>query len=249
MSHSVQTSQDAPISIIYGKFWEVLDWIYPPDCIVCHKCGYRICPECLSNFRQIQTGCEICGITLAKPGICKHCQDKRPTYDHLRSLFEYKDVVREAIHQVKFHNDLGLAEKLAEIMSQYLLRLNWQLDLIVPMPLNERRQYQRGYNQSALLALPIALKTRTKYAPYAIERIKDTKSQVGLSASERWENVADAFSVNSRTIQGKNLLIVDDVVTTGATMNAIAAAVKKGGAKKIFCLSFARAIKYNLDMN
>lgn len=235
-------------SDIYHNFWVALDWVFPPECLVCKKCGYRICPECLDGFKEIDQYCEICGRSVKIPIVCKECNANKPSFDKLRSLFEYKDNVRNAVHQIKFHNDLGLAELLGEMMNRYLNKLNWQIDLIVPLPLNERRQSQRGYNQSVLLALPIALNSGIKFAPFALERIKDTRSQVGLNATERLMNVSEAFVANRKIVNNKNLLIIDDVVTTGATMNAAAIAVKKGGAEKVYCLSFARAGKHNLDI-
>ncbi|MCJ7695331.1 MAG: hypothetical protein MUO40_07865 [Anaerolineaceae bacterium] len=142
---------------------------------------------------------------------------------------------------MKYENDLGLSEILSNYLFIYLKKLKWNINLIIPVPLNQVRLNERGYNQAALLSFPLALRMEAKYRPNAISRIKNTKSQVGLNEIERHKNVLDAFVADRKAVHSKDVLIIDDVTTTGATLNAVAHAAKKGGARSIYCLTLARA--------
>jgi competence protein ComFC len=231
-------------SKVYSGFWMTLDWLFPPTCFNCGMEGYRICPQCQKSFEKSNaTICTICGRRVRSKGVCYQCRIKRPEFDQLRSLYDYKGAVREAIHRLKYQNDIGLAEKLADQLIDFYRTLGWQVDMIIPMPLFENRQIERGYNQSALLATPMSLQLGIKNRSDVLIRIKDTKSQVGLSESERWKNVSDAFVANPKIVNNKSILIIDDVTTTGATMNSAALAARKAGAKSIYCLTFARAFR------
>jgi len=231
-------------SKVYSGFWLTLDWLFPPTCFNCGMEGYRICPQCQASFdRSKATICSICGRSVRSIGVCYQCRIKRPNFDQLRSLYDYKGAVRDAVHRLKYKNDMGLAEKLADHLIDFYKTQGWQVDMIIPMPLFENRQIERGYNQSALLAIPMCLKLCVKYRSDAIIRVKNTKSQVGLSEAERWKNVSDAFLANPQIIKGRSILIIDDVSTTGATMNAAASAARMAGAQLIYCLTLARTFR------
>lgn len=120
--------------------------------------------------------------------------------------------------------------------------LHWPVDLVVPVPLGVARQAERGYNQAALLARPVALANQVAYSTKALWRTRETRSQVGLSLEQRWENVADSFSADPEKAKGKTVLVVDDVATSGATLDACAAALHSAGANQIFALTLARAL-------
>lgn len=232
------------ISKVYSGLWLALDWLFPPSCISCGAEGYRICPQCQNAFdRNASAICVICGRRVRSKGICSQCKNSKPDFDQLRSLYDYKGGVREVIHRLKYNNDLSLAEMMADQLIDFVKTQAWQIDIIIPLPLFETRRMERGYNQSALLAIPMGLKLGIKYRSNAIMRIKDTKPQVGLNEAERWRNVSDAFLADHKTVNNKNILIIDDVTTTGATMNAAALAARKAGAKAIYCLTFARTVR------
>ncbi len=151
--------------------------------------------------------------------------------------------VRKALHRLKYHRDLALAETLAGELLALVRALGWQVDAVVAVPLGKARQQARGYNQAALLAFPLALGLGVPYAGKALARVRETRSQVNLSAEERQRNVAGAFAVvQADAVKGKNILLVDDVMTTGATLGAAAAALKAGGAHRVFAVTVARAV-------
>ena len=231
-------------SKVYSGFWLTLDWLFPPTCFNCGMEGYRLCPQCQDSFeRSYKTICSICGRRVRSTGVCTQCRIIKPNFDQLRSLYDYKGAVREAIHRLKYENDMGLGEKLADHLIDFYRTQGWQVDIIIPMPLFESRQTERGYNQTALLAIPMSLKLGVKYRSDAIIRVKNTTSQVGLSEAERWKNVSDAFLANPQIVKGRSILIIDDVSTTGATMNAAALAVRTAGAQLIYCLTLARTFR------
>jgi ComF family protein len=118
----------------------------------------------------------------------------------------------------------------------------WDVDVITPVPLGLARLVQRGYNQSALLARPLALALGVRYYPQSLRRSRETRSQVGLSAAQRKENVIGAFEARSDLVSGRNILVVDDVTTSGATLEACAVALFDAGALKVFGLTLARAV-------
>jgi ComF family protein len=121
-------------------------------------------------------------------------------------------------------------------------KLNWSLDLITSVPLGLVRFKERGYNQATLLARPIALFLKVPFSSQALTRIRETKTQVGLSVYERMENMSGAFQAKSKLVEGKSILVVDDVATSGATLNACAKALLDGGASKVYGYSLARAV-------
>jgi ComF family protein len=121
-------------------------------------------------------------------------------------------------------------------------KLNWSVDIITPVPLGLARLKERGYNQAALLARPIALSLKLPYLPKLLKRTRETPSQVDLSYNERQENMADAFKAQNESARGKTILVVDDVATSGATINACAKALLDIGVSKVYGFSLTRAV-------
>lgn len=131
---------------------------------------------------------------------------------------------------------------LSRPMIASLKKLNWPLDIITSVPLGLVRFKERGYNQATLLARPIALCLEVTFSSRAVRRTRETRSQVGLTVTERYDNLVDAFQADRNLVSGKNVLVVDDVATSGATLNACAKALLVGGADNVFCFSLARAV-------
>jgi len=138
---------------------------------------------------------------------------------------------------------MAMAETLSRELITYLIDLKWDVDMVIPVPLSKPRLKERGFNQAALLARPIAWGCGISYRPNALHRTRDTKSQVGLDLLKRKENVADAFTALRRTMQGKNILLVDDVATSSATLNACADACWNDRAQRVYGLTVARAVQ------
>ena len=231
---------------LYRSFWAGIDFLFPPLCGGCGKSGTRWCWACREVVTLIpDPKCEICGLPQTDVGICPSCQQTQPYYQKLRSWVVFEGTIRKALHKMKYRQDLGLGDSLAVEMFSYTNQLNWNVDIVLPVPLGKERMKKRGYNQVSLFALPLALAMGWKYNAHVLKRAKETISQVGLSKEERKNNVHDAFVANSRKVEGKSVLIMDDVSTTGATLNSCAKALIDGGASEVYALSLARALPHH----
>jgi ComF family protein len=228
---------------IFKGFWTVLDWIYPPVCAVCKLPGYPLCSDCQKKIQFIHGKiCRICGALLNSSfDICHNCQTKRPAFESMRNLAVFGGVIRECIHALKYENNRSLGKYFSDLLLPIVKRENWQIDCVLPVPLSKARLKARGYNQAAVIACPLALLLEKPYVSCAVSRVRDTKSQIGLSASERRLNVIGAFEALPDLVCGKNLLLVDDVMTTGSTMESCAKALKEAGAKTVNCVTIARS--------
>lgn len=227
---------------LYQVFWTGLDWLYPPTCAGCGISSSRWCAACQAKVEQVpQPVCSLCGSGGQEGALCLACRQKRPSYDGLRSYALYVEPIRQAVHHLKYDRDITLGEILSRPLWGILHKVNWQIDMIVPVPLSRQRARQRGYNQSTFLAIPLSLSSSIPLRPAALSRVRDTDAQVGLPARQRRINVNDAFKADSRLVGGKSVLLVDDVTTTGATMEACTNALKIAGAKAVYGLTLARS--------
>jgi len=228
---------------VYQLLWEALDWVYPPSCGGCGSPGTRWCKNCTQNTREINPPiCPICGNPNINNQPCNRCKVLRPRYTSLRSYTEFNGSIREAIHRLKYKRDIGLGEALSRPMITSLQKLNWSLNIITSVPLGLVRLNERGYNQATLLARPIALYLNIPFSSKVLFRTRETRTQVGLTVTERQENMEGAFIARHELVNGKNVLVVDDVATSGATLNACAKALKDEGASNVYGFSLARAV-------
>jgi competence protein ComFC len=187
--------------------------------------------------------CVFCGEGLLESGICHRCQQKPPHYSALRAWGIFNGPLRQAIHSLKYNRDLGLGEFFAQYLIEIVQEEKWPIDIIVAIPLSHDRFKERGYNQADILAKPLSMLSGKVYSPHVITRIKNTASQVGLSLEERQKNVSNAFESNSEKVVSKSILLIDDVATTGSTMDSCATSLLIAGAQSVFGLTLARAMK------
>jgi competence protein ComFC len=235
---------------MWGKFidlcWELIDTFVPPRCGGCGQWGERFCDLCLGNVNTIEEPiCQICGdpIISSSRSICYRCDSIKRKFDRIRSWAYYEGPLKKAIQKLKYKNDIGLANILANPLTALFKDLDWQIDLITAVPLDQERLSKRGYNQAALLSMPLAWNTGTPFNPEALIKRFPTRPQVGLSEEDRLKNVSDVFSSKPENVEGKNVLVIDDVVTTGATMDACSKALKASGAVTVYGLSLARSLR------
>jgi ComF family protein len=189
--------------------------------------------------------CDVCGLPQRLPGICDRCQESKPAFHQLRAWAVFDGPIRQVLHSLKYRRNLSLGDTLAQAMAQDIGKLNWSIDIVVPIPLSDKRRRERGYNQVALVAMPLADILKWMYKPQALKRIRETQSQVGLSLEERRVNVTNAFQADTRLVSDKSVLLMDDVATTGATLSAAASALTVAGAKKVYALTLARALPHH----
>jgi competence protein ComFC len=230
-----------PAYRIYRWAWAGLDLVYPPHCGGCDSPGARWCNNCQENTLQIHPPvCVCCGQSDSSGGLCPGCRAKAPAYTALRSWAFFEGSLRHALHRLKYDGDMALGEVLVRPLIRMYFELGWQVDLVVPVPISLARRTQRGYNQAALLAWPLALSCGLEYQPKALIKVRDARSQVGLSMSERFKNVSGVYQAQDQLVQSKVILVVDDVMTSGATMQACAAAILAAGGRNVYGLTLAR---------
>jgi competence protein ComFC len=226
--------------------WGSLDWLFPPVCGGCGIAGFRWCPDCRQKVQGVpEPYCTACGLPLTHPGLCPTCIQYHPKYQALRSWLVFEGPIRRALHTLKYRRNMALGEALAADMSDFIRKLDWPVEVVVPVPLGRERQKERGYNQVGLVALPLAARLGWSYQPKGLSRTRETRSQVGLSAQARRENVAAAFQADLKSTAGRTILLMDDVATTGATLASCAEALLETGAKSVFALTIARALPHH----
>ncbi len=227
---------------IYQGIWNAIDWLYPPACGGCGKQGAHWCLECTARVELIHPPvCNRCGRKVDSHRTCNTCRTITPQYSSIQSWAFYDGPVRSAIHRLKYKRDIALGELLSRNLITLLRKANWQIELISPVPLSIARQAERGYNQAALLSLPVALGLHIPYHPAALRKVRDTRSQVGLSLHQRRENIEGAFWADPKSVEGKRVLVIDDVVTSGATLNECAGVLFAAGAAAVYGVTVAQA--------
>ena len=174
--------------------------------------------------------------------LCRECAACKPAYRQLRSWSVFEGPVRNAIHRLKYRRDIGLGEALAPQVAESFAALHWPIELVIPVPLGRKRLAERGYNQVSLIARPLSMLLRIAYSPAALVRQQETRSQVGLSPADRRRNVRGAFQANKFRVDGRIVLLMDDVATTGSTLSSCAEALYAAGARDVFAFSVARAL-------
>ncbi len=226
---------------LYHALWQGLDFIFPPQCAACGKPGNRICSECMSKIERLPDSiCPLCGEPQKGRELCEYCKKKAPLSKAIRSYGYFRGPLRAAIHRVKYHQDMGLAEELCGLLiEKYQHELKWPIDVVTAIPLSRERYFERGYNQAFLFARPFAWAIQKPFIPNLVQRKRNTSSQVGLSRSERQKNIQDAFLGQSRA-SGMKVLVLDDVTTTGATLMECAKALRDQGAQEVYGLTLAK---------
>lgn len=231
---------------LFHGSWVALDWLFPPTCGGCGNPGTRWCPDCQKRVQSIADPiCDACGLPQVGSGLCERCQQKPPAFKLLRSWAAFDNPVQGALHRLKYRRDIGMGEAISNQMSVFIRQLDWPVNTLIPIPLGRNRLKERGYNQVAMVALPLSIQLGLEYRPTALVRTRETRSQVGLSASERQENVSNAFLADRKKVNGRNILLMDDVSTTGATLSSAAEALYAYGAKDVFAVTIARALPHH----
>lgn len=221
--------------------WVGLDFVFPPRCVSCGRWGHRLCPRCRAEITWLAAPlCSRCGTPLnisARAG--SHTCIHEPGLRAVRSAALFEGPIRDALHALKYRRDLGLAEVMAEVLLEAWKNLGWGVDAVVPIPLGAQRLRERGYNQAALVAHAFSEKIGVPVRERLLVRSRETATQVGLSLVERHSNMAGAF--RAQEVTRRSILLLDDVCTTGATLEAGAHALMEAGAQAAYAVTVARA--------
>lgn len=230
-----------------------LDLVLPPLCIACRKPVGEpgaLCLECWGAIRFIgPPHCDRCGLPfehVQAAALCGECLARPPAFQRARAVMRYDEASKRLILRFKNADRVHAAPALARWIARAGADVLASAELIVPVPLHWRRLFRRRYNQSALLARALARETGIAWSPDALARLKPTPSQGGLSARERRLNVRGAFKVpppRRPLVWGKRVVLVDDVLTTGATLDSASRALLRAGAAGVDALAIARVLK------
>ena len=221
-----------------------LDFIFPPYCVGCGREGAFICPACRQSLpRIIPPVCPRCGRPHSSGVLCPDCIRWQTAIDGIRSPFRFEGVMREAIHQLKYQNLRTLAAPLAGMLQEYLIDSPLDIDVLVPVPLHRKRLRERGYNQASLLAKELGKLINTPIVDDVLIRQRHTPPQARTATvEERTHNIADAFACRGNGLRGRRVLLLDDVATSGTTLDACAMVLKASGVDSVWGLVMAREI-------
>ncbi|HEX9037520.1 MAG TPA: ComF family protein [Ktedonobacterales bacterium] len=234
----------------------LLDLLFPPRCAVCGAHGMALCAECLGAIQPLPAPrCARCDMPAPRlaAGLCQPCARGAhlPALDRLRMAARYEGQARAAIHAFKYSGKRRLAVPLARLLESAWRDADLDANLIIPMALHPRRLRERGYNQSALLARELGRALRLPVLEHLLLRTRATSAQAQLPLSARYTNVAGAFALADgaqRALAGRRILLLDDIITSGATVQAAASALRAVRPAAIYALALAHPFHARVEM-
>ncbi|MEE8295392.1 MAG: ComF family protein [Sphingomonadales bacterium] len=235
-------------------FRGALDFLLPP---LCFGCGQEVevqgglCPPCWAGLNFItEPYCSSCGFPFShdmpEGVLCASCHQQKPRFKSARSAIAYNQDSRPIVLSFKYGGRTEGLETMSKWLAQAASDFISEVDIIIPVPLHGRRLFSRKFNQSALLAGALETLTAIPANPFILKRTKNTRTQGGLNRRQREKNVSKAFAVDKKDkilLKGKTVLLIDDVFTTGATVDNCTKALQKAGAKTIYVLTLARVVE------
>ena len=234
--------------VLNNWLMNIQDWLLPRLCPACGDPagpGRKLCPGCEQSLPNLLHACPRCAIPYEHPdaqGECGTCQKRPPAFAHTLALYRYAPPVDHFIRELKFHQQLGLAHLLGERLAQRLMRETRRPDLILPVPLHGARLRERGYNQALEIARPVARALNTPLDFGSLVRVRATVPQTGMTLAARRKNLRGAFAWRAGSdVKNLRVALVDDVMTTGSTVQAAAQCLRSAGAMQVDIWVIARA--------
>lgn len=234
-----------------SSFFQLLKIVFPPACPLCletlpENWNDDFCARCLAGFKPLPSAhCSRCALpftaTENSSHLCGRCLSSSPTYLKVYAYGLYEATLRQAVHQFKFNHKVGLDRSLGKLLEQ-AIDSDLKIDLVLPVPLQEKRLQQRSYNQALLLVRDVARRRKWRVDNRLLAKVKETLPQHDLPAKQREKNLLGAFHLE-RQLAGEHILLIDDVMTTGATVSACSKVLLDGGAGSISVAVIARAAK------
>jgi ComF family protein len=233
-----------------GKLLRLItDALYPPRCAICLAPGHNgmdICERCYRQLPWITSACACCALPLphdaGRDTLCGRCQKKPPLFDSSLSLFRYEATAMQLVQQLKFNQRLAVSRLMGQMLLHKILEQQNEMPAcIMPVPLYRKRLRKRGFNQSIEMARPLAKALSIPIDTYSVLRARDTRPQTGLDRDSRRKNIKGAFETVI-PLPYEHIALIDDVVTTGSTVNELARALKRAGVQRVDVWSVARAI-------
>ncbi len=187
-----------------------------------------------------EPGCDVCGSPIGTPGTCISCQALPPAYDRLVSACRFEGLIKDLIQQYKYRHATVYKKFFAEMVHSAVSKAHLSPDILTYVPMHWSRMMQRGYNQSALIARELSGYMGLDVRYGILRKVRKTPSQVGLPRKDRVRNLRSVFSASG--VEGRSVMVIDDVVTTGRTASEIAGVLKRAGAERIYFVSVGRTI-------
>jgi len=221
-----------------------LDFIFPKKCVNCGREGSFICPTCQNALpRLLSPYCTRCGRPNSVEGLCSRCAEWDASIEGIRAPFAFDGTIRKAVYALKYNNIRALAPLLAHLLYEYITETPLTGEVLIPVPLHSKRIKERGYNQSGLLALELGKLTGLPVnESYLLRKISTTSQTKTKNVHERRRNVENAFACSSDELKDKQVLLIDDVTTSGATFDACSRALKESGVVSVWGLALAREL-------
>jgi ComF family protein len=233
--------------MIPGRLKSIQQWLFPGICLLCSEriaASNEFCDACEASLPRLYNGCEQCAVPLEEAGATQHrcgaCQQHPPVFRRALAPFVYAAPIDRLIQDLKYQQRLETARLLGVRLADYVTSRDPEIDVIVPVPLHAKRLRERGYNQSLEIARPVAEQLGLRLDYQSAQRTRATPPQTSLPPKARQRNVRNAFKVTG-SFKGARVAVLDDVMTTGHTVNAFATCLKKTGAKSIEVWVVARA--------
>lgn len=218
--------------------------VFPPCCALCGEDGARgrdLCAACDAELPRNLACCARCALPLATPALaCGECLRRPPAFDAALAPLRYEWPIDRLVTRLKFSVDLAVGRVLSELLRDAVRAASDRIDLVVPVPLHLERLRERGFNQALELARPMARSLALPLDHGVLVRTRATPPQTGLAAADRRRNLRDAFAVRG-SVAGRSIALVDDVVTTTATVRECARVLKRAGAERVEVWAVARA--------
>lgn len=233
---------------VYRRIWEkALDAVFPPRCPVCDRVigiqGQRICPECREKLQILREPlCRKCGKALPDETqeYCRDCMEHSHSFDEGAALYDYP-TVRDAVFRFKYMGrqeyKLFFGEEMARVLGSRIRA--WKADALVPVPLHPSRKRKRGYNQAQLLAEELGKHLSLPVYKDYVLRVKKTAPQKALNAAERQNNLKRAFKIGRNDVKLNTIIIIDDIYTTGSTIDEITKVCRSAGVEKVCFVALA----------
>ncbi len=234
-------------TMIPDRLKSIQHWLFPGICLLCSErvaTNNEFCDACEASLPRLYNGCEQCAVPLAEASAAQHrcgaCQQHPPAFHRALAPFVYAAPIDRLIQDLKYRQRLETARLLGARLADYVASRDPEIDVIVPVPLHAKRLRERGYNQSLEIARPVAEQLGLRLDYQSGQRTRATPPQTSLPPKARQRNVRNAFKVTG-SFKGARVAVLDDVMTTGHTVNAFATCLKKAGAKSIELWVVARA--------
>lgn len=224
----------------------IIGILFPRRCPVCGEIvmpkGDLICPPCKGKIKYVyEPSCKKCGkaLVVEEEEYCYDCKKKNHTYESGIALFEYDDIMKQSIYSFKYKNKREYADfYVKEFVNAYQTQIaNWKAEVLIPVPLHKSRHLYRGFNQAELLAKKIGKDINLPVDSDILVRSKETFAQKGLNHKERAKNLQEAFQISGKVVQYKKVILIDDIYTTGSTIEACTKVLKLNGVEKVYFLS------------